>query len=173
MDWFKILTEGVGLLGIIACLLAFQMKKRNAIMFMQLLGVALFGLQLALLKAWTGAILDAISFVRTFIFSKRADKEWAQHPFWLVFFIIVQLATGILTWESFISIFAILGTLLATFALWMKKPKYIRLICLFVGPCWIVYNSVIGAYTGVLNEVIAMTSIVIGIIRYDIKKKKD
>jgi len=54
--------------------------------------------------------------------------------------------------------------------LWMKQEKHIRLISLTVGPCWMVYNVVTGAYTGALNELLAMTSIVIGLIRHDRKK---
>lgn len=53
----------------------------------------------------------------------------------------------------------------------MTKEKYIRLISLAVGPCWLVYNLAVGAFTGALNEVFAMTSIVIGLVRNDIRKK--
>ena len=48
----------------------------------------------------------------------------------------------------------------------------IRFISLFVGPCWIVYNWVYHAYPSILMEVIALTSIIIAIIKYDIKKIK-
>ncbi|MBE7049395.1 MAG: YgjV family protein [Ruminococcaceae bacterium] len=43
----------------------------------------------------------------------------------------------------------------------------------FVSPCWIIYNIVYGAYAGILNELIAVVSIVIGIYRNDIKKKNE
>ena len=45
------------------------------------------------------------------------------------------------------------------------------MISLFVGPCWLVYNLIHGAYTGAVNEALAMTSIIIGMIRYDIIRK--
>ena len=55
----------------------------------------------------------------------------------------------------------------------MKKEKNIRLISLTVGPCWLVYNLVKGAWSGALNEVLAMTSIVIGLLRNDTGKKNE
>lgn len=65
-----------------------------------------------------------------------------------------------------------IGSLLSTVALWMKTSKKIRLISFFSGPCWLIYNVVNGAYSAAVNELIAMTSIVIGILRHDIKKKQ-
>ena len=171
MEWFDILTQGIGLFALVLSLLSFQMKKRSALLAMQMTASLLFSLQLFLLEAWTGAVLDLISFVRTLIFSNNTNKKWAQNPLWLIFFAAVMITTGILTWKDYISLFAILGSLLSTLALWMKNPKHIRIVCLFVGPCWIVYNTIMGAYTGAINEVIAMTSIIIGLVRYDMKKK--
>ena len=171
MDWFDILTEGIGVVALILCLLCFQMKNRSVIMIMQMTASLLFSVQLFMVGAITGAILDVISFVRTLIFSRRESSKWAQSPLWLYSFLIVMIFTGILTWDNIFSLFAILGTLLSTFALWMKNPKYIRLISLLVGPCWITYHIFVGTYTGIINEVLALTSIIIGLIRNDIIKK--
>ena len=114
--------------------------------------------------------MDSISFVRTAIFSQN-DKKWASSPIWLGVFVVAMIVTGIFTWEDAWSILPIIGSVLSTIALWMKKSSHIRIISLFVGPCWLIYNLIHGAYTGALNEVLAMTSIVIGIVRYDLGKK--
>ena len=113
--------------------------------------------------------MDSISFVRTAVFSQN-DKKWASSPIWLGVFIVAMIATGILTWQDGWSILPIIGSILSTIALWMKKSSHIRIISLFVGPCWLIYNLIHGAYTGALNEVLAMTSIVIGMVRHDIKR---
>ena len=81
-----------------------------------------------------------------------------------------MVITGTATWKSCWDLLPIAGSLLSTIALWMKSEKKIRLISLTVGPCWLLYNLVIGAWAGALNEVLAMTSIVIGLIRNDIRK---
>ena len=113
-----------------------------------------------------------ISFIRTLIFSQNG-KKWASSPIWLYVFIFLMIVTGILTWQNAWDLLPIAGSILSTVALWMKKEKNIRLISLTVGPCWLIYNLVKGAWSGALNEVLAMTSIVIGLIRNDTGKKNE
>jgi len=167
----NIAAQIVGIFGIVLSLLSFQLKKRKFIMLFQMTASLMFSAQLFMVGAITGGCLDLISFIRTLIFANNG-KKWASSPLWLVGFILVMIATGIMTWENGWSILPIMGSILSTVALWMKKEKHIRLVSLMVGPCWMVYNTVKGAYTGALSEVIAMTSIVIGLLRHDRKKKE-
>ncbi|MBE6637762.1 MAG: YgjV family protein [Ruminococcaceae bacterium] len=166
----KIAAQIVGLFGIACSLLSFQQKDRKRVMLFQMTASALFCIQLFMVGAITGGCIDSISFIRTVVFSQN-DKKWASSPIWLGVFIVAMIVTGLLTWQNAWSILPILGSVLSTIALWMKKSSHIRGISLFVGPCWLVYNLVHGAYTGALNEVLAMTSIMIGIFRHDLKRK--
>lgn len=168
----KIAAQIVGLVGIICSLLSFQQKERKRVMALQMTASAMFCIQLFMVGAVTGGCLDSISFIRTAIFSQN-EKKWASSPIWLFVFIVAMIGTGILTWQDWWSILPIIGSILSTIALWMKKPSHIRLISLFVGPCWLVYNLIHGAYTGALNELLAMSSIVIGMLRHDIRRNKE
>lgn len=159
----------IGLIGLFFSLLSFQQKKRKWLMLFQFIASLSFSLQLFLLGGITGACLDIISCIRTWFFANN-KKKWAASPLWLVLFIVIIIGVGALTWESVYSILPIAGTVLSTIALWMKEEKKIRLISLAVGPFWLVYNLLNGAITGAINEVIAMISIVIGILRCDLKK---
>lgn len=167
----NIAAQIVGIFGIVLSLLSFQLKQRKYIMLFQMTASLMFSAQLFMVGAITGGCLDLISFIRTLIFANNS-KKWASSPLWLVGFILVMIATGIMTWENLWSILPIMGSILSTVALWMKRERNIRLVSLLVGPCWMVYNVVTGAYTGALSEVIAMTSIVIGLLRHDRKKKE-
>ncbi len=164
-----IAAQIVGLAGIVCSLLSFQQKERKHVMLFQMIASALFCIQLFMVGAITGGCVDSISFIRTAVFSQN-DKKWASSPIWLGVFIVAMIGTGILTWQDGWSILPIIGSVLSTVALWMKNSKHIRVISLFVGPCWLIYSLIHGAYTGALNEVLAMTSIVIGMVRHDIKR---
>ena len=164
------ISQGVGLVAIVCSLLSFQAKKRSGIMAMQMSASMLFCIKLFLLGAWTGACLDLISFFRTLIFANN-QKKWASSPLWLLFFATVMVVTGIFTWESPLSLLAILGALFSTLALWMKKEQYIRLISLLVGCCWIIYYIPFKDFTGIASESIAIISILIALLRF--KSKKD
>lgn len=163
----------VGIAGIVCSLLSFQQKERKMVMLFQMFASALFCIQLFMVNAITGAALDLISSVRTILFAifMHSNKKWASSPVWPALFITALVITGIFTWQDGWSILPILGSVLSTVALWMKKASHIRLISLSVGPCWMIYNMVTGAYSGALNELMAMTSIVIGMLRHDRKQK--
>lgn len=167
----KIMAQIVGLIGIVCSLLSFQQKERKQVLRFQMTASALFCIQLFMVGAVTGGCIDSISFVRTVVFSQN-DKKWASAPVWLGVFILAMIGIGILTWQDGWSVLPIIGSVLSTVALWMKKSKHIRAISLFVGPCWLIYNLIHGAYTGALNEVLAMGSIIIGIFRHDVNRKK-
>ena len=166
------IAQIIGIIGIACSLLSFQFKTRKKVMTFQITASAMFCLQLFMLGAITGACVDFISFIRTVIFSQN-NKKWASSSIWLWVFVSLMIITGVFTWQNAWSILPIIGSILSTVAMWMKKPSQIRAISFFVGPCWLVYNLVHGAWTGALNEVFAMASILIGIIRYDIKKTKN
>ena len=160
----------VGIFGIALSLLSFQLKKRKHIMLFQMTASLMFSGQLFMVGAITGGCLDLISFIRTLIFANNS-KKWASSKLWLYSFLVIMVVTGILTGKDCWSLLPIAGSILSTVALWMKQERHIRLISLLVGPCWLVYNLVTGAYTVALNEVLAMASIIISLIRHDRKKE--
>lgn len=159
----------VGFLVVVFSLSSFQLKKRKHILLFQMIALLFSAIQLFMVGAVTGGCLDLISFIRTWIFSNN-DKKWASSKWWFLGFIALMIATGIMTWQNGWSILPIMGAVLSTVALWMKEAKHIRMVSLTVAPCWILYNIINGAYTGALNEVLALTSIIIGMLRHDRKK---
>ena len=163
------IAQIVGVFGLICSLLSFQMKRRKWIMAFQMTASLSFAAQFFMMGAITAGCVDMLSFLRTVIFSQNS-KKWASSPIWLYVFLVIMVITGAATWQNAWDLLPIAGSVLSTIALWMKSEKKIRLISLTVGPCWLVYNLVIGAWAGALNEVLAMTSIVIGLIRNDIRK---
>ena len=169
---FYVFTQFIGLIGLFFSLFSFQQKERKWLMVCQLIASLSFSLQLFLLGGITGACLDIISSIRTLVFANRNKHKWASSYIWLILFVFLMIAIGIITWSNAYSILPIIGSVLSTIALWMKEEKKIRLISLSVGPFWLVYNLVNGAVTGALNEVIAMISIIIGIVRCDLKSSK-
>jgi hypothetical protein len=57
-------------------------------------------------------------------------------------------------------------------AVWQKNPRMIRLLSLLSPPLWLIYNVLSGSYPGILSEIFLLTSTLIGIYRFDIRKKK-
>ena len=175
--WFEnvtltnVLIQGVGWLALICSAISFQQKKRVGILLWQSTATLISSLYLFLLGAYEGACLDLLSFAGKMVFSKGSAVIGISLSVWRIIFLAAMLIAGMLTWSDIFSLLAIFGSCLSLFALSMKSPTKIRFISLLVGPCWIVYNWVYHAYPSILMECIALTSIIIAIIKYDIKKK--
>lgn len=161
------IAQAIGCLALVLSLISFQMKTRGAVLIFQMLASFSCAVSLIMLGGIAGGILDVIAFSRTLVFSLSDKYKWAGSRACLFFYFALIIAVGILTWEagSIATLFAILGTLLSTLALYMKNEQHLRIISLFVGPCWIAYNLIYSSCFGILNEIIAMTSIIIALIR--------
>ena len=168
----KLAAEIVGFIGLLCSIISFQQKNRKMVMLFQMIASALCCISLFLAGSVIGGVLDLISSVRTITFAlfMASKKKWAASPLWPILFIVALTVTGIVTWKNAWSILPILGSVLSTVALWMKKASHIRAVSLFVGPCWMIYNLVEGTIAGAVNELFAMGSIVIGMLRHDRKK---
>ena len=161
------LAQAIGLIALLLSLLSFQMKKRKSILLFQMLASLSCAVSLIMLGGIAGGILDVVAFSRTLVFSLSDKYRWAGSRACLFFYFALIILVGILTWEegSIATLFAILGTLLSTLALYMRSERMIRIISLFVGPCWIIYNLIYSSCFGILNEIIAISSIIIALWR--------
>ena len=161
------LAQAIGFLSLAFSLISFQMRTRGKILFFQMLASLSCAISLIMLGGVAGGVLDIVAFSRTVVFSLSDRFAWAKSKLWLPFYFVMIITIGILTWEKggIVTLFAILGTLLSTLALYMKNERNLRIISLFVGPCWIAYNLIYASCFGMLNEIIAITSIIIALIR--------
>lgn len=165
------ISQVIGFVGTIVSFIIFQQNKRSRIIGLQILSTSLFAVHYILLGAFTGAALNLIAVTRSIVFYNN-DKKWAKSPAWLWFYIIVSVVASIFTWENWYSILPAIALVLTTIANWMKSETKIRLISFPNSPCWLIYNAITGSVAGVVTECIVMTSLIIGIIRYDILKKE-
>ena len=67
----------------------------------------------------------------------------------------------------------IAGVLLHTGAFWISDEKIIRRISLAGSPFWMVYNVASRAYGSALGDLLTMVSIIIAMIKYHGKAKKE
>lgn len=151
--------------------LSFQAKKRKHILYTLMVGQVLFCIHFFMIGAYTGSALNLLSVFRSFVFSQN-KKKWASKIFWLYNFIVLFWVTGFLSWEGYISLLPTVGMTIISFALWNKNEKKVRKLSLFARPFWFTYVLISKSYAGIITEILLLISIIIGIIRYDIIKKK-
>lgn len=166
-----IIGQVIGAIALILAVVSFQQKTHKYILMFQLLANIMFVFHFGFIGAHTGALLNFIAMLRSVVFVNKG-KSWADNKFWLYLFCILSVLAGVVTWESWKSILPIAGMVCSTVAFWIKTPRYVRLVSFPSSPLWLVYNLLGKSYAGVLTEVINMSSIIIAIIRLDLKDYK-
>ena len=164
MDIFIQIT---GIAAMIFSVFSFQMNKHKQIMIMQILATSLFGLQYFLLGAYTGMAVDIIAIIRGIVFYNK-DKKWASS----IMFIALFIVSGIFTWQGASSLLVVGAMILNTFSFSFTKPKLVRSTILISSPLMLIYNILTGSIGGIINELCVEISSVVGLFRYDIKRKK-
>jgi hypothetical protein len=162
--WF---AQAVGLMGLIFSVLAYQEKTRNGILSRQSMGSIVYVAHYLLLSAWTGALTNAIVFVRNQVFMRKDEHAWANHPAWMYFFMLLAVAIVPFTWQGYISLLPMVALLLGIYARWYDDPTRIRLFALIGTMLWIPYNIAVHSYAGLAVDAVIAGAIIYGMFTHD------
>lgn len=161
-----------GLLAVGFFLLSYLQKKRRSILVFNLTSRILYIAQYLLLGAFEGAVLDVLGAASTALAQKRSAPWLAR--WWrlaLVGINAIIIGAGLLLYQNVFSLLPIVGVLLQTDALWLKDERKIRLISMAGCPFWFTYNFVSGAYGSCVGDLLALISLGISFVRYDLLKR--
>lgn len=176
---FMFITQAIGVLGMLACFVSFQINKKTSILLFQILSTGLFAVHYFLLflqgePALTGALIDVFNILKLFvIFNIDADKLKISRALVVVIATIINVTIVIFTWQSWISILPVLGAFFETVSFALKKPSNVRKLFLASIPFWFAYNIITKAWPGLISGVFAFTSLAIAFVRFDILKQQD
>ena len=173
-DVRQIVAQGLGIIAFFIAVLSFQRKTQRGIMIMQVFSCFAFTVHFLILGKMGGFILNGIAFFRSMVYSFKRDHRWAASVVWVYVFIAAALLSGaysIAFAEGISAILPALGMIITTFAGRMKKASSVRILTLINSPLWLSYNLIEGSIGGAMTEIVSICSIIIGILRLDIKKK--
>ncbi len=170
MNWTDWLIQGIGALGIIASVIAFQCKKHYWILFWRSVSALIFVLQYYLLGAYTGVAMDLIGVGRNFLFAELVRREKKTWP-WILVFTAVFTVAGIFTWQGRISLFIIAAKLISNAGYGNKNTLILRLMSLLTSLFWLIYNAYVFSLAGVACEGFAILSILVSLWRFELWPK--
>lgn len=165
----EIIAQFFGLGAMISLFLIYQQKSRKKIIAAKLSADIFWVLHYLFLKASAGMIPNTVGIFRELVFINRKDKKWASSIVWPVIFVLINWALGIRTFSSVYNILPIAASTFVTISLWIDNPKLTKLISLPVSVCFMIYDFSVGSYIGILNESIAIVSILISLFK-ELKK---
>ena len=178
-----IFIQAIGIIAMIFPALSFQQKTQRRIVIFQLIGTAFFFVHYLLLNSIVGAFLNIIAFTRAIIYSQIGKKKWAYSLFWPLLFLALSILTYVLTFTVFntektpvnfiVESLPVIGLSIQHFGFRMKDAYKVRVMYLISAPLWVAYAAIKSSIGGILVDSINIVSIIIGIIRLDIKKKNN
>ena len=164
-----IFIQSWGFLGAIIIAIGMQQKVYDRVVICKIGNSFCGGIQYLLLGGYTGMMLNLLSCGTNVVYWYRIKKNKSTLVF-QVMFGIMFLVVGVLSWDSWISIFAIAAKIISTVSLGIKNTRVIRIMNLISTPCWLAYNIFMFSIGGMCSDLIMLTSLIIAVIRIDIMK---
>ena len=172
-----IISQIIGLAAVGLYLLSYQLKKRKQIVWTTFFSNALYVLQYILLKAFSGAVMDALCAVGSFFAGKKHMPKLKPYIKWIATANLVVIATAgvsiAIAQRDIVELLPVVGALLQTGGLFCEDEQNIRKFGLCGTPFWLVYNFISQAYGAALGSVLIIVSAVTAMIRYRKKEKEE
>lgn len=177
----EIIAQGFGIIGMIFNILVFQQRKQKNVLIFQFCAAATFAVNYFMLGAVMGGLLNIVATIRAAVFFFE-EKTKANSIVWQVIFILAFSIMYPLAFLAFgkeattknliIECLPVIAMILATISLRLGSARMVRFFCLFSSPMWLVYNCFSGSIGAIASEILNLISIITGILRLDIRKKK-
>ncbi|MCQ2432910.1 MAG: YgjV family protein [Clostridia bacterium] len=164
-----IIAQIIGYLAMLTSFLSFQMRTHRSIMLVQVITAILFAVHFLMLGKTTGCILNAAAIIRDIIFMYQDKSKFCAWRGWTVIFCIVMVVLGGVSWvtgDGFYAIFFTVAMVFNTISMSVHNPQNVRKIILIACPLAFTYDLLTKSQGGMVNEVLAACSAVIGLIRY-------
>jgi hypothetical protein len=154
----------LGIVAIILGFLTFQMKSREKLVFLQIAATFAFAIHYLLIGAYSGMALNFVAMIRNIVFY-FVGKEKPVPRFLSVLFAVFMSVMGVLSWQAWYSIFAVLGLLINSYCMSFSNSQNICKSILVTSPMVLIYNCFVLSVGGIVYESVAIISASIGIFR--------
>ncbi len=158
--------------------LAYQQKTKRGILMTVVAAMSVVSIYYFLKGTVAGGLMNILSILRSLAFDRKDagvkafSSKWLLYGF-LTFFVAAGVYSGIVNNEGAWAFLSVSGMVFATIAMWVKKPKTVRLLSLPGMVSWLIYNAHNSLWILNVSDIICIISILVGILRYDILKKEE
>ena len=156
-------SQILAVLAMISDLIAFQMKKREYILYFGIFTVACLSLHHFLLWNTAASVILWLAVIRYIVSVYIQDKRV------LVIFLIIALVAFMFTYEKIEDFLVLFGTIFFTISVFQKDEKKLRMFTMF-GLCfYILFNVLVFSPFAILARLTVFSSNAIGYYRHHIK----
>lgn len=167
----QIIGQILGIIAVGLTFLSYQANTQKKVLLIQTAATAMFFIHYCFISATSALVLNGVCILRNIVYYYK-DKKLFSGKFFPIFFTVVIPILGGLSWQGPISLFIILGLAINTYILSGNNPQTLRKSILLTSSLIIIYNIFVFSIGGIINELVAIVSSVIGIIRTNVKNKE-
>lgn len=167
----EIVAHSLSVVAVILTLISYQLRTQKQIILVLTLATSLFIVHYFLMGAYPGAILNIVCIIRNIIYYfKKTVKPLAHKAIPYVLAVIIA-GLGALSWTGPETLLVLFGLAINTVFMSVDNPQLLRKSLLLTCTMILIYNATVPSWGGMVNESIAITSAIIGLIRY--RKKRE
>ena len=159
-----IIGQALGIIAVILGFFSYQMKTAAKLLMFEIIVAFVFSAHYLLIGAPTAMALNILSAVQCIFYYVRNKRKSKSMVIPIIFTVLV-VATGILTWEGWYSIFIVLGLAVYSLAIAMPDAQMIRIAMFIKNPLCLAYNALVFSVGGIVYECTVLVSSIIGLIR--------
>lgn len=158
-------AQALGLVGCAISCGSYFSRRRTLYLLLQMMTVALYGVQYALLASVSGVVNDCVCFAKylfVFLFLIRGREA----PRWVGFvFAGVSVVLGAVAFRTPADLVPIVTAVVFTYAVWQKNPYILRICAVVCNGLWIWFNLMAAAYVATGYCCVELLMAVVTIIR--------
>lgn len=174
----EFIGQAFGIIATICCAVLPLFRKKWMMLLFSMIANILFGLnQIFLGEISSACLLYIVTVVQTLLMLWHVHKDSKVTLVENIVFLILFVIFGIIGFKSWLDVLPIFGAIFSMFATFQRSEQRTRLLILFNAICWASYFLIGWAINGMLStnvfaELLAITTSVIGLIKYGLEKKK-
>lgn len=156
------------IMGWVAALLTFlsyQCKEHKKLLIVQTSSSLSICISYLLLNAKSGMLLNVVCIIRNFIIYRK-DIKLFSFKYWPYALASVMAVTGLASWQGPMSLLVGVALAINTVFLYFPNIQNLRKSIIVTSTMVLIYNAYYCVWGGVVNELIAIISSLIGIYRY-------
>lgn len=167
----EMIAQIIGIFTLITVVLGLLAKEKSVTLVWFIISNLSLIATFFLLGRFLGSILIFVATIRFFVFYIFEKKNWKKSYFVLIFFEIAFVVISILFWQGYQDALILAALCLLTFAVWQDNKKIFQICYIISIVLNTTYNTMVGAYSSNLTEVVLMTTVIVALVKQNKQRK--
>jgi len=172
MNKLVIIGQVIGFIGLFFSLCSFTQNKKDKYAKYAIISASINVIHYLLLSAYSGVFTKAVAAFRETLVYEKAKKGNKLNNIWFYLIILVYLVSLFVLYDgNIIHLFPIFAAIIYFSIEWTGNTTSIRIVALISAVMWLVYNMIVFSISGIIHNIITITTLTIVLIKNKNSKK--